>query len=67
MKGLTRPEGLNFDDWVWARISLGDLQDMSGIRFGKALHDRESPFSRPEALMDGPQIKVILRDSDLFL
>ena len=48
--GLTRPEGIDFDEWLWARISLQDLEAKTGVVFPRGLKDREVRRAAPEAL-----------------
>jgi endonuclease G len=36
IEGLTVPEGLDFDEWLWARITLQDLQEKTGVIFPKS-------------------------------
>ena len=33
IEGLTVPQGLDFDEWLWARITLQDLQEKTGVIF----------------------------------
>ena len=62
---LTIPQGLEFDTWLWARITLLDLEDRTGIVFPKAMKDREIPFPAPQAA-GAPQIKLLGGPSDYF-
>ena len=50
IEGLVVPEGIDFDAWLWARITLQDLREKTGITFPKAVRDREVPFVAPQAL-----------------
>lgn len=63
---LVGPESLDLDQWMWARISLRDLQSMTGLKFGKSLHDRESPFTTTQSLSDRPPVKIISNTAELF-
>ena len=65
---LTTPESLalELDDWVWARITLRDLEARTGVRFAKALHTRESPFTVVQALDDAPALKLLDGPADYF-
>jgi len=66
IEGFVAPQGLNFDDWLWARITLDDLEQKTGVKFPKALHDREVPFVAPQGV--GVQIGVLplLSAADYF-
>jgi endonuclease G, mitochondrial len=55
--GLARPEGLDFDAWLWARITLRDLQDKTGVIFPQELLQREVGFVAPQAL-DGRALSL---------
>ncbi len=66
VSNLPQPQGLDFDDWVWARITFDDLEQKTGIRFPTALKSRESPFATQQALSEGPAILPILRPEDYF-
>lgn len=65
---LTTPESLALDleDWVWARITLRDLEARTGVRFAKTLHTRESPFSVVQQLDDAPALKLLDGPADYF-
>lgn len=63
---LTVPEGLQLEPWLWARITLRDLQSRTGVRFDAALRRREMPFVLPEALGDAPPIKLLAAAADYF-
>ena len=65
---LITPESLSLDleDWVWARITLRNLEARTGVRFAKALHTRESPFSVVQQLDDAPALKLLAGPADYF-
>ncbi|MBR1034180.1 DNA/RNA non-specific endonuclease [Bradyrhizobium liaoningense] len=52
IEGLVRPEALGFDEWLWARITLRDLQEKTGVVFARALKDREVAFVRAQGVGD---------------
>jgi hypothetical protein len=66
IEGLTVPEGLDFDKWLWARITLQDLQEKTGVMFPKGLKDREVPFVKPQALGDAMSVKPLFSAEDYF-
>jgi endonuclease G, mitochondrial len=66
IEGLVAPEGLDFDAWLWARITLQDLQSKTGVIFPAALKDREVPFVRPQALGDVMTVKPLYAPEDYF-
>jgi len=61
------PQGLELEPWLWARIGLRDLQDMTGIRFGRNVLDREVPFTSAQSLDGSPSLKLMLSQADYFL
>jgi len=63
---LTVPQGLDLEPWLWARITLQDLQTKTGVRLPKALHDRESSFVAPQAVGDGPALKLLASPEEYF-
>lgn len=63
---LTVPEGLQLEPWLWARITLRDLEVRTGVRFDAATRRREMPFVVPEALGDAPAIKILASPSEYF-
>jgi DNA/RNA endonuclease G (NUC1) len=66
IEGLTRPEGLEFDEWLWARITLQDLQEKTGIIFPKGMKEREVPFVRPQALGAAMSVKPLFSVEEYF-
>jgi endonuclease G len=64
--GLVAPQGLDFDAWLWARITLDDLEEKTGVRFAKSLHDREVPFVAPQGLGAGVMLKPLFRSDQYF-
>lgn len=69
VEGLTRPQGLDFEDWLWARITLRDLQEKTGVIFPKALKDREVRevrFVRPQTLGQTLSVKPLLSPDEYF-
>lgn len=64
--GLFVPEGLDFDQWLWARITLQDLQEKSRVVFPKSLKDREVPFVAPQALGAAMSVKPLFSSADYF-
>jgi endonuclease G len=64
--GLTVPQGLDFDEWLWARITLQDLQEKTGVIFPRGLKDREVPFVRPQALGAAMSVKPLFSADDYF-
>lgn len=65
LKGLT-PEGIDLSAWIWARISLADLEQKTGVRLEQSMHDREVPFTAPQALADGVALKPVMSRSEYF-
>jgi endonuclease G len=63
---LTVPEHLNFEPWLWARITLRDLEGRTGIRFPKAMHQRESAFVAPQSAGVAAAIKPLSGPQDYF-
>jgi hypothetical protein len=63
---LTLPEGLELAPWLWARITLRDLESKTGIRFPKILHDREVSFTAPQTIADGPALEILSGPSEYF-
>lgn len=59
-------EGLDLEPWLWARITLQDLEGKTGIRFGDALRQREVPFVAPQISGDGPSLKIVTRPDEYF-
>lgn len=66
IEGLVRPEGLDFDAWLWARITLRDLQEKTGIFFPRAFKDREVPFVRPQAAGRTMTVKPLFSVDEYF-
>lgn len=66
VEGLRVPEGLDFDEWLWARITLQDLQEKTGILFPKGLKDREVGFVKPQALGVAMSVKPLFASEDYF-
>lgn len=64
--GLAAPEGLNFDEWLWARITLKELQDRTGIEFAKSVHDREVAFTVPQALGKTISVKPLYSKEEYY-
>lgn len=65
LEGLA-PEGIDFSAWVWARITLTDLEQRTGVRFRQSMHDREVPFVAPQALASGLRVKPLASSADYF-
>ena len=63
---LAVPEGLELDAWLWARIGLRELEARTGIVFSASLHDRESPFTVPQAVGDAPPLKLLASPAEYF-
>jgi len=59
------PQGLDFSDWVWARIGLADLEQKTGVLFNTELHSREAPIVGAQSISDGVLIKPIFA-ADLY-
>lgn len=66
IKDLTVPQDLDLDAWTWARITLNDLSDLTGLKFGAELRAREVPFVTPQSLAAGPRIKFISNPAEYF-
>lgn len=66
VEGLATPEGLDFEPWLWARIGLRDLEARTGLKFPSGIVKIESAFSTPEALRDGPALKLLKSPADYF-
>jgi endonuclease G len=66
IKDLTIPQGLDLEPWLWARITLQDLEAMTGVRFPKALHTREMSFVAPQSLETGLAIKLLMSPDEYF-
>ncbi len=66
IEGLTIPEGLDFDQWLWARITLQDLEEKTGVLFPKGLKDREVPFVKPQALDGAMSVKPLFSPEEYF-
>ena len=66
IEGLVVPEGIDFDAWLWARITLQDLREKTGITFPKAVRDREVPFVAPQALGATLSVRPIFLAQDYF-
>lgn len=66
IRDLLGPEGLDFGEWVWARISLSDLEGKTGVRFVAEMHANEVPIVGAQSLSDGSQIRPILVESSYF-
>lgn len=65
VEGLAVPQGLDLDAWVWARITLQDLQQKTGVLFPKSLKDREVSFVKPQSI-GGPAVKAIFDPAKYF-
>jgi len=65
IKGLI-PEGIDLSEWVWARITLSDLEKKTGVRFPAEMHSREVAFAGAQALADGIGLKPVLSPSEYF-
>lgn len=63
---LTVPEGLQLEPWLWARVTLRDLEARTGVRFDAAVRRREMPFVVAESLGDAPAIRLLASPSDYF-
>jgi endonuclease G len=66
IEGLTVAEGLDFDQWLWARITLQDLQEKTGVIFPKGLKDNEVGFVKPQALGATMSVKPLFSAADYF-
>jgi len=66
IEGLTQPESLNFDEWLWARITLQDLQEKTGVKFPKGFRDHEVPFVKPQGVGTVMSVKPIRNAEDYF-
>ncbi len=66
IKGLARPQGLNFNEWVWARIRLTDLEAKTGVQFNDTLHANEVRFVVPQSLAEAGEFLLPLFDSTLY-
>jgi len=66
VEALAAAEGLDLEPWLWARITLQDLQAKTGIRFDAALRQREVPFVAPQVAGDGPSLKIVTRPDEYF-
>lgn len=66
IEGLARPQGLDFDEWIWARITLRDLQEKTGVIFPRALREREVRFVRPQALGGALAVKPLFSPQEYF-
>lgn len=66
IEGLVRPESLNFDDWIWARITLRDLEEKTGVLFPRALKTREVRFVRPQAAGRAMTVKPLFSPDEYF-
>lgn len=64
---LVSTESIDFDEWLWARITLADLESRTGVRFPRALHDRESSFVAQESVTDAPAIRILRSSEEYFL
>lgn len=62
---LTVPEGLEFEPWIWARITLQDLAARTGIRFSATLRDHEVPFVAPQ-MVGAPALKLLASPGEYF-
>jgi endonuclease G len=65
IEGLV-PEGIDLSEWVWARITLADLEEKTGVRFETAMFEREVPFVAPQGLSDGVRLKPLLSRAEYF-
>lgn len=65
IKGLA-PEGINLDEWVWARIALADLEAKTGVRLAQAMHQREVPFVAPQGLVEGVRLRPVFAAAEYF-
>ncbi len=63
---LTVPESLDLEPWLWARVSLRDLESRTGVRFSQAMHQRESAFVAPQVAGDVPTIRLLLSPAEYF-
>ena len=59
IEDLVGPEGIDLSEWVWARITLTDLEAETGVRFAQAMHQREVTFVAPQGLATGLRLKPI--------
>ena len=50
VEGLVVPEGLDFDSWLWARITLRGLEHKTGVIFSSELRAREVAFVAPQSM-----------------
>jgi hypothetical protein len=67
IEGLVRPEGIDFDEWLWARITLQDLQEKTGVIFPRAMKDHEVRFVRPQGVEAAAmQVKPLFSSQDYF-
>jgi len=66
IEGLIVPEGLDFGKWLWARITLQDLQEKTGVIFPKGMKDHEVPFVKPQALGSAMSVKPLYVAEDYF-
>lgn len=66
IRGLTSPQGLDLEPWLWARITLHDLEQLTGVKIPQELHSREAGFVAPQFLDSGPNIKVLNSPEEYF-
>lgn len=60
------PQGLDFEPWLWARIALNDLQDRTGVCFGRDVLRREVPFVGQQSLDGSDRLMVLRSPRDYF-
>lgn len=63
---LRVPQGLELDEWLWARISLRELQERTGVLLGESWREHEAPFARVEALGATGGIRLLAGPHEYF-
>jgi hypothetical protein len=51
---------------LWARITLQDLQEKTGVIFPRGMKDHEVPFVKPQALGSATSVKPLYVAEDYF-
>jgi len=63
---LIVPEGLQFERWLWARVTLEDLENRTGVRFPKTLREHEQAFVMPELAGEPQPIRILASPAEYF-
>lgn len=66
IKDFVSAQSLDFNEWLWARISLRDLEEKIGVRFVPTMHAKEVKFTSPQSVSGGPALRICRGPSDYF-